>query len=249
MGAQSVILSEYSPTTGNRLPVDGSAVTQPVSVASLPLPAGAALAIRQPAFAVAGKPSADVLTIQGAANGTPIPISGSISATIAGTLSALVTNTLNATITGTVIASVTNTITASVTNTLNATITGPVAATVTGTTITNTVAMTQSLTQTLKSKAFALGQTTAVVVAVPGKRIKVYAVKLVVSAALSVNWRDGATGVDIEGAQALSINGGFVESVNPPAFLFGTTAGLGLDLVVTGIGTAAGRVSYFEEDA
>ncbi len=68
--------------------VDGSAVTQPVSAASLPLPSGAATAAKQPALGTAGAPSADVITVQGAAGMTPVktdgssatqPISGSVS--------------------------------------------------------------------------------------------------------------------------------------------------------------------------
>ena len=79
------------------------------------------------------------------------------------------------------------------------------------------------------------------------KRIKVYAYKLVVSAALSVKWRDGAS-TDLEDLQSLAINGGEAESITPPAFLFGTSAGNSLDLVISGIGTAAGRVSYYDDD-
>ncbi len=49
--------------------------TQPVSAASLPLPTGAATAAKQPALGTAGTPSADVLSVQGVASGTPIPVS------------------------------------------------------------------------------------------------------------------------------------------------------------------------------
>ena len=102
--------------------------------------------------------------------------------------------------------------------------------------------------KTLKSASFSLTATGTVVGAVGGKRLKVYAVKLVVSAAISVNFRDGGA-TALEGAQSLAANGGFVESLNPPAFLFGTTAGNSLDLVISGTGTAAGRVSYWDDDA
>lgn len=101
--------------------------------------------------------------------------------------------------------------------------------------------------KTLKSASFSLTATGTVVAAVASKRLKVYAVKLVVSAALTVNFRDGAS-TALEGAQSIAINGGYVESVNPPAFLMGTTAGNSLDLVITGIGTAAGRASYWDDD-
>ncbi|MDE3749383.1 hypothetical protein [Methylobacterium radiotolerans] len=58
--------------------VDGSATTQPVSAASLPLPAGAATAAKQPALGTAGAASADVLTVQGVANGTLLPVSAQL---------------------------------------------------------------------------------------------------------------------------------------------------------------------------
>jgi hypothetical protein len=102
--------------------------------------------------------------------------------------------------------------------------------------------------RTLTSAPFSLSATGNVVSVVAGKRIKVFAVKLVVSAAISVNWRDGASG-DLEGAQPYAANGGYTESVNPPGFLFATTAGNPLALVITGSGTASGRVSYWDDDA
>ena len=123
-------------------------------------------------------------------------------------------------------------------------------------TVDGTVAATQSGTwtvidggagKTLKTAAVSLTTTGTAIAAVPTKRLKVYAVKLVVSAALSVHWRDGATTV-LEGAQPLAANGGYTEAVAPPAFLFATTAGQSLDLVISGTGTAAGRVSYWDDD-
>lgn len=57
--------------------VDGSAVTQPISVASLPLPTGAATAAKQPALGTAGVASADVISVQGIAAGTALPTSQS----------------------------------------------------------------------------------------------------------------------------------------------------------------------------
>lgn len=102
--------------------------------------------------------------------------------------------------------------------------------------------------KTLKSAVVSLSSTGTVVNAVVGKRIKVYGIKLVVSAALVVNFRSGGS-TALEGTQSLGINGGYAEAVNPPAFLFGTTAGESLDLVITGVGTIAGRVSYWDDDA
>lgn len=100
----------------------------------------------------------------------------------------------------------------------------------------------------LKSVPFSISSTATVISAVPGKRIKVYATKLSVTAAIAVNFRDGAS-TALEGALTLGINGGYTESVDPPNFLFATTAGNSLDLVITGVGTAAGRISYWDDDA
>lgn len=102
--------------------------------------------------------------------------------------------------------------------------------------------------KTLKSASFSVSATGTIISAVPTKRIKVYAVKLVVSAAISVSFRSGAS-TALEGAMSLAQNGGFIENVNPPAFLFGTVAGESLDLVISGTGTAAGRISYWDDDA
>lgn len=57
--------------------VDGSAVTQPVSAASLPLPTGASTSAKQPALGTAGAASADVITVQGVASMTPVKVDGS----------------------------------------------------------------------------------------------------------------------------------------------------------------------------
>lgn len=75
---------------------DGSAVTQPVSASSLPLPAGAATVAKQPALGTAGSAAADVLSIQGVASMTAVktdgsavtqPVSGTVAATQSGTWS------------------------------------------------------------------------------------------------------------------------------------------------------------------
>lgn len=57
--------------------VDNSAVTQPVSAASLPLPTGAATAAKQPALGTAGTASADVISVQGVASMTALKVDGS----------------------------------------------------------------------------------------------------------------------------------------------------------------------------
>lgn len=65
-------------TTAGGLRTDSSGTTQPISAASLPLPTGASTAAKQPALGVAGTPSTDVVTVQGAASGTALPVSGTV---------------------------------------------------------------------------------------------------------------------------------------------------------------------------
>lgn len=101
--------------------------------------------------------------------------------------------------------------------------------------------------KTIKTVAFSLSATGTVVAAVVGRRIKVTSVKLIAAAAISVNWRDGAA-TNLEGAQNIAANGGYTESVDAPDFLFATTAGNSLDLVISGGATAAGRVTYWDDD-
>jgi len=75
-------------TATNPVRVDPTgSTTQPVSAASLPLPAGAATAAKQPALGTAGAPAADVISIQGVASGVVVPVSdGGGSLTVDGTV-------------------------------------------------------------------------------------------------------------------------------------------------------------------
>ena len=57
--------------------VDGSAVTQPVSNASLPLPTGASTSAKQAAIGTAGSASADVISVQGVTSMTALKVDGS----------------------------------------------------------------------------------------------------------------------------------------------------------------------------
>lgn len=61
------------------VPVSGTfwQATQPVSAASLPLPAGAATSAKQPALGTAGTAASDVLTVQGIASMTALKVDGS----------------------------------------------------------------------------------------------------------------------------------------------------------------------------
>lgn len=75
--ASSDVVSVQGIASMTALKVDGSAVTQPVSAASLPLPTGASTAAKQPALGTAGTASVDVLTVQGKAGMTAVVVDGS----------------------------------------------------------------------------------------------------------------------------------------------------------------------------
>jgi endonuclease V-like protein UPF0215 family len=76
-GTLRVVLATDQPQLTNALKVDGSAVTQPVSAASLPLPAGASTSAKQPALGTAGTASTDVISIQGISGMTAVKVDGS----------------------------------------------------------------------------------------------------------------------------------------------------------------------------
>lgn len=69
------VLTCQGATSMTPFKVDGSTVTQPVSLASQPLPTGASTSAKQPALGTAGTAAADVLTVQGIAGGVAQPVS------------------------------------------------------------------------------------------------------------------------------------------------------------------------------
>jgi len=77
-GKTTDVTPQYQPlpltNSGAAVKTDGSATTQPVSAASLPLPTGAATSAKQPALGTAGTPSADVITVQGKSGMTPVVV-------------------------------------------------------------------------------------------------------------------------------------------------------------------------------
>lgn len=73
--ASTDVLTVQGIASMTALKVDNSAVTQPVSAVSLPLPSGAATSAKQPALGTAGTPSTDVISIQGVVGGTAQPVS------------------------------------------------------------------------------------------------------------------------------------------------------------------------------
>jgi hypothetical protein len=101
--------------------------------------------------------------------------------------------------------------------------------------------------KTLKSVPVSITVTSIIVAAVPGKRIKVYAIMLTTDAT-SYALRSGASTM-LEGPIKPVGTKGFSSSVNPPAFLVATIAGDNLTLVTAGAGTTAGRISYWDDDS
>ena len=85
---------------------------------------------------------------------------------------------------------------------------------------------------------------TTVVAAVAGRRIYLYAEKIIASRGCHVKWKDGSS-LELEGAMAVAPSGGFVSDVAPPAYLLATTAGNPLVLNVSLGGLVGGRVSYW----
>ena len=88
-----------------------------------------------------------------------------------------------------------------------------------------------------------------VVAAVASKRIKVYSYAIQATGTVNVNLRDGAAGA----AMTLTWNlqareGATVGAVNPPAFLFGTTAGNALQVVLSAAVTVGIEVTYWDDD-
>jgi hypothetical protein len=88
-------------TNSTAVKVDNSAVTQPVSAATLPLPTGASTSAKQPALGTAGSASADVISVQGIASMTALKVDGSavtqpVSGTVTVTGAATSANQTNA---------------------------------------------------------------------------------------------------------------------------------------------------------
>lgn len=100
--------------------------------------------------------------------------------------------------------------------------------------------------KTFQSAVVDLSATGVVVAGVPGKLIKVFAVKVLVDSALQIAFASNNT--PLEGLMAFTANGGCVENVEPPAFLFATAVGEPLKLLISGTGNARGRVSYWDDD-
>ncbi len=104
--------------------------------------------------------------------------------------------------------------------------------------------------KTLKRAVVALTATGDVVAAVASKRITVYTFAMQSrNDGMTVQFRDGSAGSMLGLRWGLNTREGVVGSaVNPPAFLFATTAGNALRAEVSGSGTVDIEVSYWDDD-
>lgn len=96
----------------------------------------------------------------------------------------------------------------------------------------------------LSSAVIDASANTTIIAASSGRRIRVYAVKLVAGSAAEIKWSTTAAS-DIEGLQSFPLNGGYTEAVDPPTYLFSTPISQGL--VIKTNAPIAGRISYWLE--
>lgn len=107
-GTNTVTISGTSPVSGTVAATQSGSWsvsttgTTAISAASLPLPTGAATAAKQPAIGTAGVSSTDVISVQGIASGTAMPVSGTVTANAGTNLntSALALDTTLSTLSG-----------------------------------------------------------------------------------------------------------------------------------------------------
>jgi len=87
-----------------------------------------------------------------------------------------------------------------------------------------------------------------IVAGVSAKRIKVYAGRFVVTAAVNCKWKSGAN--DISGDENYGSKGeGWADSVQPPAFLMATNVGESLVLNLSSAVAVDGIIAYWDDDA
>ena len=102
--------------------------------------------------------------------------------------------------------------------------------------------------KTLKTAVIDRATTGTIISAVGGRRIKVYSLRFLVTADLTVALRSGSSTL-LEGAQDFAARTGVAESVDPPAILYQTALGESLDVVITGTGSVRGVLRYWDDDS
>lgn len=86
-----------------------------------------------------------------------------------------------------------------------------------------------------------------IVAGVTGKKIKVYAIKVVFAGTVTAKFCSVST--DLEGAQPFQAREGYTHAVNPPAFLLATAVGEALNLNLSDAIGANGSIAYWDDDA
>ena len=86
----------------------------------------------------------------------------------------------------------------------------------------------------------------AIVAAVSGKKIKVFAYVLINTTAQIVTWESGTTA--LSGAMALASNGGITIAVQPPECILETVAGEALNITQSAATQLSGHLSYWDDD-
>lgn len=222
-----VVLATDQPTMSN---------TQPVSVASLPLPSGAATSALQ----TTGNTSVGSIDTKTPALGQAL---AAASVPVVLTAAQITTLTPPAAITGFATEATLSTLNGKVT----AVNTGAVVLAA-GTAFVGNV----GTGQTPKVKTGSASATFTVVAAVTSKKVKVYSVSLMMvsATAVTVTFKDGASGTAI-GTYLLqasaSVTNGIAEAVSVPSTLFETSAGVLLEMSFSAAVSVTYNLRYFEE--
>ncbi len=104
--------------------------------------------------------------------------------------------------------------------------------------------------KTLKRASVALAESGDIIALVASRRIKVYAYACQsLNDSMTLTIKDGSAGSTIVTWTLNAREGVVGSSVNPPSFIFATTAGTALYGTISGTGTVNVSVSYWDEDA
>lgn len=85
--------------------------------------------------------------------------------------------------------------------------------------------------------------TGVIIPAVAGQMIRVIAMDVVVSAAMTIEWQTSTGPTIISGPQSFAANGGIVRPFNQAGW-FQTQAGDSLEINISGSGAAGGNITY-----
>lgn len=88
-----------------------------------------------------------------------------------------------------------------------------------------------------------------VIAAVASKRLKIYSYAIQATGTVNVFLRDGSAGGALTPTYNFQAREGVVESVDPPNYLFATTAGNELEVDLSGAVTVGIAISYWDDDA